>query len=459
MPAADRIFENNCAEISPVTGEAFWQKLEPLLEGLPDGPLIAAVSGGADSMALLYLLEASADKHQRDILAVTIDHDLREQSASEAAAVASYCGVRNIPHRIVVWHGPKPKSAMQEKARQQRYKRLLCVAGEEGAAAILTGHSASDQAETFLARLARGSGINGLSAIAEHRQMAAGPAAPIPVLRPLLSFGRQQIRASCKVHNIPFHDDSSNEDPKYERVRHRAVLSALAAQDILHEQALCRSAARLQRQQSLLDASVAGLFANLGGAFHPQGAISLPRGGLLAAPAALAEALLEKAAQAVSGAAMAGDSGAGPALLAAVKQQQNMTQSGALVMVKADTIWLLREPAGVLGRADGTPGLAPMKIIVEEKLIWDGRFILTPRREGLLAPIGTKSEMIKGVGALGGALLASLPAIWDGNNVIAVPKLVKNMKEVAKLPWIEGMTDLNMVSLVPERLLQRVVRF
>jgi len=430
-----------------------------LLEGLPEGPLIAAVSGGADSMALLYWLEASANRHQRDILAVTIDHDLREDSASEAAAVASYCGVRNIPHRIVVWHGEKPKSAMQERAREERYKRLLRVAGEEGAAAILTGHSASDQAETFLARLARGSGINGLSAIAAQRRMAAGPAEPIPVLRPLLAFGRQQIRASCKAHNIPFHDDSSNDDPKYERVRHRAVLSALAAQDILHEQALCRSAARLQCQQSLLDASVAGLFANSGGAFHPQGAISLPRAALLEAPSALTEALLEKAAQAVSGAAMAGDSGAGPALLEAVKQKQNMTQSGALMVQKADTIWLLREPAGVLGRADGTPAMAPVKITVEEKLIWDGRFILTPRREGLLAPIGMKSEMIKGVGALAGAFLASLPAIWDGNNVIAVPKFVKNMKEVAKLPWIEGMTDLNMVSLVPERFLQRVVRF
>src|SRR4051812_14711691 len=136
--------------------------------------LVLAVSGGPDSTALMYLAARWRDGLERPprLTAVTIDHGLRTESASEALGARRLARKLKAAHEILRWTGKKPKAGIQEAARNARYQLLARAAQRAGAAYILTAHTQDDQAETVLFRLMRGSGVAGL------RGMAA--AAPLP---------------------------------------------------------------------------------------------------------------------------------------------------------------------------------------------------------------------------------------------------------------------------------------
>ena len=123
--------------------------------------LILAVSGGPDSTALLILAArwAKARKRAPKLLAVTVDHGLRAAAAGEAAAVKRLANRLGVTHRTLRWRGKKPKSGLQEAAREARYRLLAQAAAQAGYEHILTAHTLDDQAETVLFRLARGSGL------------------------------------------------------------------------------------------------------------------------------------------------------------------------------------------------------------------------------------------------------------------------------------------------------------
>ena len=133
-----------------------------------------AVSGGPDSTALLVLAARWANQLKRapKLLAVTIDHGLRPEAAREAAAVKRLAQSLKVSHRTLRWRGRKPRTGLQEAARQARYELLAQAATRAGFAHILTAHTLDDQAETVLFRLARGSGLFGLTGMAH--------AAPLP---------------------------------------------------------------------------------------------------------------------------------------------------------------------------------------------------------------------------------------------------------------------------------------
>src|SRR6185436_11157971 len=147
-----------------------------LFADLSDAPvLILAVSGGPDSTALMWLAARwrAGAKHGPKLIAVTIDHGLREESAPEALAVKRLAKTLNVEHRTLRWTGRKPKTGIQEAARNARYRLLAGAARKAGAGHILTAHTLDDQAETVLFRLARGSGVSGLAGMA--------PVAPMPI--------------------------------------------------------------------------------------------------------------------------------------------------------------------------------------------------------------------------------------------------------------------------------------
>jgi len=133
-----------------------------------------AVSGGPDSLALLLL--AAAARPER-LEAATVDHALRPESRAEAEMVAGVCGQLSIPHAILTaeWE-QKPESALQERARIERYRLLGLWAKERGISALLTAHHADDQAETLVMRLNRGSGVRGLAGMRAVRRLGGDPA-------------------------------------------------------------------------------------------------------------------------------------------------------------------------------------------------------------------------------------------------------------------------------------------
>ena len=214
--------------------------------------VVLAVSGGPDSTALLALAAHWRKRKRKgpQLVAVTVDHGLRPEAAREAAAVKRLAKSLGVPHRTVKWKGSKPATGIQEKARMARYDLLMKEAARCGASHLLTAHTLDDQAETVLFRLARGSGIAGLGAMAR-----VTPFGDAWLIRPLLGLPKARLIATLKTHKIAFADDPSNADPKYTRVRWRALMPGLAGEG-LHARRLAAFAARMRRADSAIDAMV-----------------------------------------------------------------------------------------------------------------------------------------------------------------------------------------------------------
>jgi tRNA(Ile)-lysidine synthase len=204
-----------------------------------------AVSGGPDSVALLLL--AAAARPGR-IEAATVDHALRRDARDEADAVAGICQRLGVPHAIltVSW-AETPETAVQERARRQRYRLLSYWVEERGLGALATAHHADDQAETLLMRLARGAGVRGLAAM-RARSVTTG--SHVRLVRPLLGWRRCELEQICSDAGVTPATDPSNEDERFERVR---VRRALADEEWLDAAAIARSATNLADADIALD--------------------------------------------------------------------------------------------------------------------------------------------------------------------------------------------------------------
>lgn len=187
--------------------------------------VIAAVSGGSDSLAMLFLLHGYLLHHGggRRLVAVTVDHGLRAASAHEADAVAQLCAGYGIAHETVCWQGGRPQSALSSQARLARYELLCRAAAKYGAGVIVTGHTLDDQAETYAMRLSRGSG-RGLAAMARLALLRQ----KFGLLRPLLEVRRRDLRHYLMKRGIRWIEDPSNENVRYERARLRECLDEAA---------------------------------------------------------------------------------------------------------------------------------------------------------------------------------------------------------------------------------------
>ncbi len=229
-----------------------------------------AVSGGGDSMAMLALTHGWARVMGVRLWVVTVDHGLREGSADEAAMVATECAALGHAHATLRWHWDG-QGNLQDTARRARLALIDRWRG--GLTHILFAHTQDDVAETFLMRLARGSGVEGLSAISDIRHvqphistphaLAEGEVtqtAPPPgdggegtgfyVIRPLLQEARADLRHYARTLKLPFVDDPSNKDPRFDRAKARAALETLG----IDAATLQRTAARMLRASEALAA-------------------------------------------------------------------------------------------------------------------------------------------------------------------------------------------------------------
>jgi tRNA(Ile)-lysidine synthase len=189
------------------------------LAGADHGPLALAVSGGADSLALMKLA-AEAFPGRAHVLSV--DHGLRAEAAGECALVGRYAAEVGLPHETLTLT-LVPGGNVQARARAARYAALASWCRDRGVPLLLTAHHADDQAETLLLRLARGSGLAGLSGI-----RAAVPMDGVTVLRPLLGWRRAELAAIVARAGWTAVDDPSNRDPTYDRTQARALLAQTA---------------------------------------------------------------------------------------------------------------------------------------------------------------------------------------------------------------------------------------
>ena len=176
-----------------------------------------AVSGGADSLALLLLAHAARPAH---IAVATVDHGLRAESANEAAMVAGICAAMGVPHAILpVTVAP---GNVQAWAREARYTAMAAWMADAGLGALATAHHADDQAETLLMRLNRGSGVAGLAGVRTRRMV---PGTQFPLLRPLLGWRRSDLAQLCTRAGLTPVLDPSNQDRQYDRAALRNHLA------------------------------------------------------------------------------------------------------------------------------------------------------------------------------------------------------------------------------------------
>jgi tRNA(Ile)-lysidine synthase len=216
--------------------------------------IVLAVSGGPDSLALMWLAVRWRGALARgpQLFAVTVDHGLRAESAAEARAVKRLARSLELPHRTMRWTGAKPKTGLPAAARAARYHLLAQAARASGATHVFTAHTRDDQAETLLMRMLRGSGIAGLAAMARQSERDG-----VLLARPLLHVAKSQLVATLKKARIDFADDPTNRDLNFTRPRIRAVMPALAAEGG-DARNLARLASRLARANAAVEVLVDG---------------------------------------------------------------------------------------------------------------------------------------------------------------------------------------------------------
>ncbi len=237
--------------------------------------LVLAVSGGPDSVGLMWLMARWRRSLSRGpkLLAVTVDHGLRPEAAREARDVKRLAQELELPHRTLHWRGEKPKSGLPAAAREARYRLLAEAARRAGASHIVTAHTRDDQAETLLMRLLRGSGIAGLTAM-KRVSMREGAM----LARPLLDVPKARLIATLSRAKIDYADDPTNRDTAFTRPRLRALLPALAAEGG-DARVLARLAARLSRANAAVEVLTDGAERYL--ALRGQGALHADRNAIV----------------------------------------------------------------------------------------------------------------------------------------------------------------------------------
>jgi len=322
----------------------------------PNPSLAVALSGGADSMALLALARDWVAARDGELLALIVDHGLRPQSAAEAARVAGWAEALGVQAEVLRWRGEKPATRIQERAREVRYALLRAACRRAGILHLLTAHHRDDLAETVALRKARGSGRIGLAGMAAERFFEE-----LRLLRPLLPVPRRRLEASLRQRGLPWLEDPSNLDPRFARGRLR-LAGPLPVAELLAEAAAAASF-RASLEQELARFCAGHVRP------HPLGLVELEAAAWRRLAPEIGEWVLERALLLAGGgrypprrrrlvdlAAVLRDPGAG-----------RRTLAGCLIEEHAGRLRIGREPGRVAPPGDCLPG---------RSLLWDGRWRL-----------------------------------------------------------------------------------
>ena len=379
-----------------------------------------ACSGGPDSMALTLLANRWARSRGGRCTALVVDHGMRPESAREAAMVREWLAAAGIDAVTLTREGPPPESNRQAQARHARYALMRRWCREAGVMHLLLGHHSQDQAETLLLRLARGSGVDGLAAMAPVLETA-----DVRLLRPLLDVPAKHLAAFMEAEGQPFLSDPSNKDSAYARVRIRGLLPGLEREGLTVSR-LSATARRMARARAALDGAATALLARAA-AIYPEGFATLSPGPLYEAPEEVALRALSRLLSCIGGAEY------GPRLehlerLYAWVCNENSTgrgrtRAGGQVSRRGGGFLVCRE-----AKATEEP------VAAVDSAVWDRRFRVVAGgrpskrmrvgrlgQEGWRQLVDERPDLRKSV--LPAPVRYTLPAIWVLDEIAAVPHL------------------------------------
>ncbi|PWC37387.1 cell cycle protein [Azospirillum sp. TSO35-2] len=402
------------------------------LGGFEPAPAVAvALSGGGDSLALALLLRQWVAACGGTLRTLTVDHGLRAESAAEAAAVGDAMTRLGVPHRILRWDGVKPAGGLQAAARAARHRLLADACAEAGILHLALAHHSDDQAETVLLRLARGSGTDGLAGMAAVR--ADGP---VRLIRPLLGFPKERLLATCRAHGVPWVEDPSNHNPRFARARLRVARDLLGGEGLDRER-LCEVARRAGRARAALEQATAALLAEAA-TLQPEGWVTLAPAALRAAPEEIALRALTRALALAGGGAHPVRDEAVERLLASLavapgRAVAGTTLAGCVVRPWRGAVMIAREPAAAVERLTVEPGGC---------VWWDRRYSVRvsaarggPVTVAALGAAGWNEWAERTPAAAAKALPAvvreTLPSLWSGTELLAVPAMFSGADEDA----------------------------
>ena len=377
------------------------------IEGFEKAPHLAvAVSGGPDSMALLALVANWVKDNGGQVTALTVDHGLRAEAAAEAAGVAVWCRTQGIAHETLPLGLAGIEGNIQATAREGRYDALEAWCAQAGVLHLLLAHHRDDQADTFLLRLGRGSGLDGLAAMAVETTRVS-----CRLLRPLLDV--DQAMLAMVAQDLPTVCDPSNSDRRFTRVRVRAAAPLLHDLGLTPER-LAQTADHLARAGQVVDQAVDRAVLRYVRP-HPAGFVWLDPQCAKAEAPEVALRLLARLSTWVGGADYPPRFDRLERALAALKagEGKERTLGGALWIPRDGRLLVCREPGKVAPR-----------LSLQEPQVWDGRFsVEEPAPAWSIGALGGEAAGLRAKSRWPSLVLQGLPVLRMLDGSRSVPHL------------------------------------
>ena len=374
------------------------ERLQSALEGAVY-PIGLAVSGGSDSLAMLKLVSTHV---KAPIFCATVNHGLRTAAVAECDMVSRLCNAWGIAHDTLHWSFDG-RGNLQAAAREGRYASLAAWARSRGVETVLLGHTQDDVAETFLMRMARGSGVKGLA-----RMQPAWQARGINWRRPLLTMSRHELRDYLRASGLIWAEDASNKDARFDRVKVRAALADCG----LDAAKIAETSERLAHADEALEVMAIEASRRVA---HLQGRnIIVDVDGLFSLPVEIVHRLLS------AWCAWQGRTEYPPrreaiaTVIERILSGKSSTLNGCIIVPHRGRVIVAREAQCVVAKT-------------EQRGMWDGLSVQGDRPDG--ATLGALGE--EGLRALAEWRSLGLPraaltgsvAVWLGTRLIAAPAL------------------------------------
>jgi len=361
---------------------------------LPD-PVAIAVSGGSDSVALLRLAHVWWGLAGKTIIALTVDHSLRPESADEARQVAAWCASLGVEHRTLKWQHAG-QGNLSAAARNGRYSLMANFCQTRGISRLYTGHTTDDQAETVLMRFARGSGVDGLAGIASETSIWG-----LTLVRPFIrNQSRESLRSILREFGQEWIDDPTNDDRSYDRVKARALVKELEPLGVT-QASLASLAHRMDLAKRVLQ-NEADKLAKSALILSPLGFATLDVDALEAAELETACRVIARATAALSGGGFRASLQFEERIVAMALTRARgggVTQKRCIFRPDGERFHILREPERCASQAQSG----------KDSGIWDTRFVYEIRDRS------DADDLF--IGALGATGLAQIPKDYDALSI------------------------------------------